>query len=320
MHNLLIVTPVFNDWQSFVGLVNEIDTYTSVWGVSVTLFAVDDGSTTLISSFDQFFTPPKSLKQVQILSLVCNLGHQRAIAVGLAEASQYKSFDMIIVMDCDGEDQPADIEKLLAAFRLNPYSLVVGQRGKRSETTMFRFSYLTYKLLFAGLTGKSIDFGNFCLIPQPLLSRMVFMPDLWNHLAATIMKSKLPICRVRIDRGKRYAGKSKMNLVSLLIHGLSAISVYSDVVFVRIILMSTVLSGLMIAGIIIVVLLRLFTNLAIPGWASYITGLLSVLLLQTLLFAAVAAFSLLSRRSILSVVPALDAQRYIRERVIIFEK
>ncbi|HEY9663275.1 MAG TPA: glycosyltransferase, partial [Allocoleopsis sp.] len=296
-----------------------IDGCSAQWDGEISLFAVDDGSTGLTFPSKAEIGKPKNLKQIKVLSLVCNLGHQRAIAVGLVEAFRYEEFDAVIVMDCDGEDQPEDIERLLMAFRCNPHSLIVAQRGKRSETSTFRIAYLLYKFAFTTLTGKTIDFGNFCLIPQTLLSRMVFMPDLWNHLAATIVKSRLPICKVKIHRGKRYAGTSKMNLVSLLIHGLSAISVYSDVVFVRIIVMSIFLSGLTALSILVVVLLRVFTSLAIPGWASYVVGLLCVLLLQTLLFAAGATFSLLSRRSILSIVPALDAQRYVRERITIFD-
>ena len=37
------------------------------------------------------------------------------------------------------------------------------------------------------------------------------MPEINNHLAASIIKSKLPIIKIPIDRGDRYLGKSKMN-------------------------------------------------------------------------------------------------------------
>ncbi|HEY9619554.1 MAG TPA: glycosyltransferase [Crinalium sp.] len=318
VYRLSIVTPIFNDWQSFTYLVQAIDNLAKTLDLNVSIIAVNDGSIELTPTPEVLLPDLKYLQKIEILNLVCNLGHQRAIAVGLCEAFHQEDSDAVIVMDCDGEDRPQDIGKLLKASFAHPNQIVVAQRGKRSEVASFRLSYILYKTLFLVLTGKVIDFGNFCLIPRSLLSRMVFMPDIWNNLAATIMLSKTPIYRVRINRGDRYAGKSKMNMVSLIIHGLSAISVYSDVVFVRVIITFTVLSVLLASGIGLVVILRLFTNLAIPGWASYVTGLLSVLLLQTLLLAAGAAFSLLNRRSALSVVPALDARRYVRERVVVF--
>jgi glycosyltransferase involved in cell wall biosynthesis len=314
--SIVIVTPVFNDWKSFFHLLHAIDDCVCTWKVQVRVIAVDDGSTenSLLSLGNLEY-----IDRVEVVSLVCNLGHQRAIAVGLCEAFHQEGFDAVIVMDCDGEDAPEAIDSLLQAFRENSNRIIVAQRGKRSETVSFRVFYLMYRTLFWGLTGRVIDFGNFCLIPQPLLQRVVYLPDIWNNLAAALTKSRSPLYKVRINRGRRYAGQSKMNLISLIIHGLSAVSVYSDVVFVRVAILFTILSVLVATGIVVVVLLRLVTNLAIPGWASYVTGLLSIILLQTLLFSAGATFSLLSRRSILSVVPALDARRYIREWSVIHE-
>jgi hypothetical protein len=50
------------------------------------------------------------------------------------------------------------------------------------------------------------------------------------------------------DGGKRYAGRSKMNFVSLVTHGLGAISVYSDVVMVRLMLLTLTVSTVMLPG------------------------------------------------------------------------
>ena len=313
---IAIVTPVFNDWISFSHLLGVINDCAASWNAGVRVIAVDDGSTELPPSS---FSELKHIDRVEVVSLVCNLGHQQAIAVGLCEAFHQGDLEAVVVMDCDGEDPPEAIGGLLKAFHKNPNHIVVAQRGKRLETTSFRVSYLLYRALFWVLTGRIIDFGNFCLIPRALLLRVVHLPDIWNNLAASLTKSRILLHKVRINRGRRYAGRSKMNMVSLITHGLSAVSVYSDVVFVRVVILFTVLSMLVAVAIVVVVCLRFLTNLAIPGWTSYVTGLLSIILLQSLLFSAGAAFLLLSRRSILSVVPALDARRYIRGRTVIHE-
>jgi len=314
--SVVIVTPVFNDWTSFFSLLYALNDCCDRWNVRLRVIAIDDGSTELPPAFPGDL---KNIDRVEVLSLVCNMGHQRAIAVGLCEAFHQAGLDAVAVMDCDGEDPPQAIGNLLEAFRRNPNRIVVAQRGKRLETASFQFSYLVYRLLFWTLTGRVIDFGNFCLIPQRLLQRVVYLPDIWNNLAATLTKSRIPLHRVKVNRGRRYAGQSKMNFVSLIIHGLSAVSVYSDVVLVRVVILFAILSLLVAIGIVIVICLRLVTDLAIPGWASSLTGILGIIFLQSLLFSAGAAFSLLSRRSILSVVPALDARRYIRGRAVIHE-
>ena len=60
-----------------------------------------------------------------------------------------------------------------------------------------------------------------------------------------------------------------MSFTSLAVHGLSAISVFGDRVGVRGILLSALFFLFTIFSLLGVVSLRLFTDLAIPGWASY---------------------------------------------------
>jgi glycosyltransferase involved in cell wall biosynthesis len=157
-----IVVPVYNDWESLNILLSEISRLAS--GLITELIAVDDGSEQ--NGLD-CFAPSVGLEgiQVKIIRLACNLGHQRAIAVGLSFAAE-QDYDAVIVMDGDGEDRPSDIAALLEARRSSPEAVIVAQRARRSEGNVFNAGYFLYKGLFRLLTGKKIDFGNFCLIPR----------------------------------------------------------------------------------------------------------------------------------------------------------
>ena len=104
-----IVTPVFNDWESLEKLIKELVYSASTFNAEIeTIIAVNDGST---------IKPPNEIIDnplIKILNLTTNLGHQRAIAIGLCYANDYlKNTSKLIVMDSDGEDKPSDIEKLL---------------------------------------------------------------------------------------------------------------------------------------------------------------------------------------------------------------
>jgi hypothetical protein len=129
------------------------------------------------------------------------------------------------------------------------------------------------------LTGISVRVGNFSILPRSYLGTLVVLAELWNHYAAAVFRSQLRFTMIPIPRGRRIAGTSRMNFVSLVTHGLSAVSVFADVVGVRLLIGS--LAGSMIAaiGIVIVVVIRLFTNQAIPGWAHTI-GTLIIILIQ----------------------------------------
>jgi hypothetical protein len=104
-----------------------------------------------------------------------------------------------------------------------------------------------------------------------------------------------------------------MNFVKLAVHGLSAISVYTDIVLVRIIVAAGILGAIVALGLIAVVAVRFGTDWAIPGWASYVAASLTVIFVQAILLAGVALFQLLSFRSLKPFIPASDASSFVVE-------
>ena len=130
MRNVLVVTPVLNDWESFALLRRDLGTVGRANDIHFTIFAIDDGSADPVPSL-----PADQHASVQVIHLVRNLGHQRAIAVGLVEAfRQYEKqpFEALVVMDSDGEDPPRDIPSLLAALQGAPSGIAVATRDRKS--------------------------------------------------------------------------------------------------------------------------------------------------------------------------------------------
>jgi hypothetical protein len=316
MLKIAIVIPVFNDWQSFAQLCRNIDALSPSWGTRLTIIAVDDGSSQS-PPHDTPVTTSNNIESVEILTLACNLGHQRAISVGLVATLDAGVFDAVIVADADGEDRPEDIGRMIEAHRRDPKSLIVGRRAVRSEGAHFRAFYCMYKMLFSLATGKNIDFGNFSLIPSVRLRSLLYMPESWNHLAATILRSRIPLLRLNCTRGTRYAGVSSMNLVSLLGHGMSAISVFRDLVFTRLLALAAGVAVLSLCVAVAAACLRLATDVAIPGWATTVVGISGIMFLQALILLVVASISLLGGRSGVDFVPALQGRQYISNRSVL---
>lgn len=308
MRRLAVITPVFNDAACLPPFLADLaqlaDDQTTI-GV----FIVNDGSTEPIAPAAA--TVPPSIASVRILHLSCNLGHQRAIAVGLVETLNRGEFDSIVVIDADGEDKPQDISKLLTTQQTNPEAVVVAQRQSRQETANFRFFYAMYKWLFRVLTGRRLDFGNFSLMSTSAARRMTFMTELWNHYPATIMRSRLPIVRVPIDRQQRYAGQSRMNFTALVNHGLAAIAAFIDTAFARLLVLAVavtaIFGGLAIAGVAI----RLTIGAPIPGWAALGASVAMIGLIQIAAALVVLSFLTLSARSTASPPPARFASDYL---------
>lgn len=312
MNHLSILMPVYNDWESVSALIEKLEVTCCNLATHITVYLVNDGSSK---------PPPSSLTirpnspefSVQLINLIRNLGHQRAIAIALAYLQvEGDRTDAAIVLDSDGEDNPEDIPKLLEVLReQGGNAIVFALRSRRSEGFVFQIGYFVYTLLFRCLTGQSIRFGNFSAIPGPMIARVAAISENWNHYAAACMRSRIPLATVPIERAKRIAGKSRMNFVNLVAHGLSAVSVFSDIAGVRM-LVAAGTTGLFISiGIFIVFYIRLATDLAIPGWATNVTGLLLILLIQLFGIALQFTFVILQGRITASFLPLRDYSSYI---------
>ncbi|MGC2659829.1 MAG: glycosyltransferase [Bryobacteraceae bacterium] len=308
----VITIPVFRDWESAAVLCDRIDDQlASLVEFSFEVLLVDDGS---LQAPDGCFEgrTPRHLRTIEVLTLRRNLGHQRAIAIGLSYIQNEREFDAVLVMDADGEDRPEDIKVLLSEYcRQNQESAVFAERGRRVETLQFKFFYQCYRFLHYLMTGTGIRLGNFSVLPKRHLDGLVAFPELWNHYAATVLKSRLPYVCVRADRGKRLRGKSQMNFVSLVIHGLSALFSYQELVSTRILIVSA-LCGTAIALLMLGLLaLRVFTSLPIPGWTTLSIGLLLILVAQLLTTSLAVIFSVMMNRSQLGFLPLRDYSYFI---------
>jgi hypothetical protein len=299
----LFILPVFNDWESVKVLQLEIEKEI-LSDKNLVFLIINDSSDVEIGNFNGLRS------KTCILELTRNMGHQKAIAIGLSYSYKHFNATQIIVMDSDGEDMPTDIHHLTKrAGEFN--GIVFAQRSKRSEGALFRLFYLLYKFVFFLLTGKSISFGNFCLIPSKHLRKIVHVPDIWNHFSGGVIRSGIDYTKVPTIRGKRYHGQSKMNFIRLILHGLSAVSVYSDFMAIRLIFLSFILIVVTSVGIGAVIFVRLFTHLAVPGWATFTVLALGIIFFLALLLGLLLLFNVLSMKTQKTIIPAKDYEDYI---------
>lgn len=302
---LLITTPVYNDWEAFRLLVEDLDLLIAN-NYSVSILAINDGSIDNCTINFKY----KSVVSIEVINLTTNMGHQRAISVGLSSIDT-EQYDLVIVMDSDGEDKVTDISRLIESFQSSG-DIVVAHRGKRSEGVLFKLFYFLYKAIFKFLTGHKISFGNFSLIPAEMIVKITSMPESWNNFPASLIKSKLPISYVETKRGVRYFGCSKMNFSSLLLHGFSAISVFSEIVIIRSIMTFVVILILAMLSLSIAYSLHFFVNLyTFPEWATTIIWFLVLMTTQILVFLFIIAFVFLSKRSDILPTPKNMSVKFI---------
>lgn len=306
--HVVVLIPLRDDWASAAELVRRLDQAIASRPFLVEILLVDDGSRTEFPAAE-FPSQFAAIKGLRILHLRRNLGHQRAIAIGLVHIEESISCDAVLVMDGDGEDTPEGAMQLLSSF--TGKSAIFAKRSRRTESLIFRVFYQLYKVLHLIFTGVRVEIGNFSILPARALRTLAVMSEMWNHYAAAVMRSGLPMTSIPIARGHRITGNSKMNFVTLTAHGMSAISVFGDIVGVRLLVASIIGSLLASAGIVAVIAIRIFTSHAIPGWATYSIGVLAIILIQCITMAASFTFSFLASRINLSFVPLRDYALFI---------
>lgn len=302
---LVVCIPVYDDWNAASLLLELLDRASGEIAEPIRVVLVDDGSREPLP--ERLEPPPQNLQHVEILPLRANLGHQRAIALGLTFIYDQRPCRAVVVMDGDGEDSPDDVVKLVAALEASGGSAVFAARERRTEGLVFRAGYLAFKVVHRLFTGRRVEVGNFSILPWTVLERLVGVSEIWNHYAAAVYKARLPVTQIPLPRAARLSGQSKMNFVELVTHGLSAISVYGETVGVRLLTGTAILAVLAAIGFVAVSPL----GVAEGGWIALAAGVLAVLLVSLFLTLTVAVLFVLQSRERYRFLPLRDYRHYV---------
>ena len=241
MKKIIILIPVFNDWESLEKLIVEInENIKELKKIEIQCLIINDASTINQPKLIK----PTSINSIQILNMKENKGHARCNAFGIRYVIKNKDFDYLILMDGDGEDRPIELKKLINKILEDPNKSVVAKRIKRSEGLFFQFLYSMHKLITLVFTGKKINFGNYsCLIKEDV-KKLSTQASLWSSYSGSVKKNLEYFNEIDSERGTRYFGPSKMSFLKLLIHSFSIIAVFKFQVFFRSLIFILILSSL----------------------------------------------------------------------------
>ena len=105
-----ILIPVYNDWQSVLKLLDNINLSIESLDHEISVIIVNDAS-----NHDRPLEEKdlENIHSVKILNMKINQGHARCIATGLKYIYEKEDFDYVIPMDGDGEDRPEEIKNLI---------------------------------------------------------------------------------------------------------------------------------------------------------------------------------------------------------------
>jgi polyisoprenyl-phosphate glycosyltransferase len=262
---LWVVSPMLHDTTSFLRVRDEVRASCADLDGSIRFVVVDDSA-----GSDREVDQLRVHGDVDVVTPPFNLGHQRAIVFGLRRiASEVADDDIVVTMDSDGEDQPSDVPRLVAALT-DRTALVVAERTERSESLSFRLMYVCFRFLFRLLTGAAVRSGNFAAQRGHSLVTTIGHPSFDLCYSSTLLTLRRPMAKVPCARGVRFAGQSRMNKHSLIAHGIRMMLPFSERIAVRML----VASGLSFIALVTTIVLVLIGALGeAPG-----AGVLSIVI------------------------------------------
>ena len=205
---LSIVVPLYNEEDSLRPLYAAITHAVAPLGISFEIVFVDDGSRdATVSIADQI---ARSDPRVCLVKFRRNYGQTPAMAAGIAQASG----DVIVTMDGDLQNDPADIGALLHKID-EGYDIVVGWRFDRQDKLVSRKipSRIANKLI-AKVTGVPIK-DNGCSLKAyraSLIKKIPLYSEMHRFIPAMASIAGPKIAEIKVQHHARQFGQSKYGL------------------------------------------------------------------------------------------------------------
>jgi len=226
------------------------------------LIYVDDGSTdaTLallsgLASGDQ---------RVGVVSLARNFGHQMAVTAGLEQARG----DLVVLIDADLQDPPELIADMLAKWQQGA-DVVYGVRLEREGET--RFKRWTARLFYRFLDRLAevpmpLDTGDFRLMDRLVVDALLQMPERDRFIRGMVAWVGFRQEPLHYQRAARAAGTSKYPLTKMIRLASDGILSFSLAPLRIATWLGFFSAGLAVFGILYALVLRLLTDIWVPGW------------------------------------------------------
>lgn len=275
--SLAIVVPCYNEEEVFAKTLSELCALRARLqqagkiSDASKLYFVDDGSRD--NTWQLLQDAAEEHDNVVAVKLSRNRGHQNALHAGLMATTE----DIVVSIDADLQDGPENIEYMVDEYQAG-HEIVYGVRSKRETDTFFkRFTAEGYYHVMHKL-GVDLVFNHadFRLMSRRTLNTLLDYPEHNLFLRGMVRELGFKSSNVEYERNAREDGESKYPLRRMLSLAWQGITAFSTAPLRAITVLGVVSSLLSFALIFWVLATRLFTDDAVPGWASILLPLLFI--------------------------------------------
>lgn len=267
-NKISIVIPVYKSPDSLIELHTRLKNTLSEITSDYEIIFVNDGSP--FNDWEIIKEISNRDKNVKGINLSRNFGQHNAITAGL----QNVTGDAVVVMDCDLQDKPEEIEKLYKEY-IKGYDIVVGSKESRNDSFLKRaFSKSFYKVLsYLTETEQDSSVGNFGIYSRKVIDSVLKMNDYIKYFPTMIKWVGFKKSIIKIEHSGRLFGQTSYKFKGLVDLALNIIISFSDKPLRLVVKLGLTVSFISIILGIYNLMLYLYGYVKVSGWASIIISI-----------------------------------------------
>ncbi len=207
-----------------------------------------------------------ALKDVRVVAirLSRNFGQHAAITAGISQSTG----DWVVVMDCDLQDPPEEIPRLLVEARKG-IDIVYAKRKQKKHSLLRRAAAICYAKILQLLANVNIDgeYGSFSIISRKVASNFVQFKDQDRHYLYILQWLGFNSAAIEYEHAERHSGPSSYTFSVLIKHALNGLFFQTTVLLRWIVSLGFLISAL---GVILAMyyVYRYLAYSSAPGWTS----------------------------------------------------
>jgi dolichol-phosphate mannosyltransferase len=263
-----VVSPVYMAEKIISELVKRISVELEAITDDFEIILVDDCGPD--NSWEEIKKQCKVKPFVKGIKLSRNFGQHYAVSAGIAKAKG----DVVVLMDCDLQDNPKDIHQLIAKHK-EGYDVVFTKRKKRKHSFIKKVYAFIYNRLFTFFSkgDYDIDSGSLVLFSNRVAKEFNKLEDKDRLYLQMLKWIGFRSTSIIVEHNTRFKGKSSYSFVKLVKIGLQGWTSHSDKLLKLSVYFGFLLSLVSIIASLFIVIKYFFYDL-LPGWPSIIVTIL----------------------------------------------
>jgi dolichol-phosphate mannosyltransferase len=267
---LSVVAPVYNEQKGIPVFYQALTETLKDAGVKLEIIFVNDGSRD--SSWEVLKEIHAKDPRVKLVDLSRNFGHQNALTAGIECASG----DALVLMDTDMEDRPQTVLEFLSQWRQG-YEVVYAIRNRRQVSMGMKIVSRVFHWFNALISDLEMQAaGIFCLMDRRVVEQFKKFPERDRYIPGLRVWVGFKQLGIKADRGERFDGRSRVGTIRLIKLAADSIFSFSALPLRFAILFGLFFSLLSFGFVAVIVWIKIFTDKAIPGWASILSAVMLI--------------------------------------------